>query len=334
MDRQLPVLLSLFLSSAALAQAPETIPVVFILDEVLDKQTRLFDRDLWDRAGTASDGALLETVLFAEPDAIERARIVATQGGEKPNIVLLSTINAPEKDSRSFRTSVAQVEELLGYQDDLEKWPRKIDLPLCKLYQQRPNEGDTVPASILLVLDDPNARLVCYQLVMAYYSGVPGIDGELVEPIYVDGQAVVAQTTMPPINIHSAFLALKDSRDESGRYQERPSNVYAPNEEIFLRAYLDNVGRAQAGTMDATYQIDLTMELRDVDGGVLTKTKLHSYEGKSTLIFPMDETYFYNNITAGVSLPAPGSYVIAFLFKDATRSELPPAEAVFHVIIE
>jgi hypothetical protein len=202
------------------------------------------------------------------------------------------------------------------------------------LYEQRPKQGDPVPIAILLVLNDPNARLVCYRIVMSYFAGQPGADGERVVPVYIDNRAVIAQATMPPISISSAFLALKDSRDADGRYAERTSNVYAPNEEIFLRAFLVNVGRELAGSMDGTYQIDLSLEVRDTAGVVLSNAMLHSYTGKSTLIYPMDQTYFYNDITAGIGLNDRGTYTIAFLFKDASRPELAAAEAAFTVVIK
>jgi hypothetical protein len=322
------------ISNSTSAQEQTINPVVFILDEGSQKEYRLFDSILWDDAAAQSDGALRATFLASEPDAIDRAIAAALEDGPVPNLVMLSTVNTPDRNSKDFRASVAEFETVLGYDEDPTQWPRKIDLPLCKLHEQRPNEGDTAPAAILLVLNDPNARLICYRLVMAYFAGVPGPDGERVAPLYVDGRAVTAQAIMPPISISSAYLALKDSRDADGLYAERPSNVYAPNEEIFLRAFLENVGRTQAGTMDGTYQIDLNLEVRDAAGEVLSTAELFSYTGKSTLIYPMDQTYFYNDITAGIGLNDPGTYVIAFLFTDASRPEMAPAEAAFTVVIE
>lgn len=334
MKRHLLVLMSLLLSNAAFAQASETNPVVFLLDELSGKQHQLFDQELWGRAGTESNGGLLDTIFSSEPNAIELAGVRAAKGGEEPNIVLLSTINARERNSRDFHASVSQIEEILGYEEDPTRWPRMLDLPMCKLYQKRPDEGDRVPISILLVIDDPNARLNCYRFVMTYYAGVRGENGDLVEPVYIDQRAMDMYVSMPPIKVALAFLALKESREANGRYKDRPGYVYAPNEEIFLRAYLTNVGRDAAGTKYGTYQIDLSMELRDEDGTVLSGAFLHSYKGPSTLIFPMDETYFRNDIMAGISLQDRGGYVIAFIFKDASRPALPPAEVVLPIVIE
>ncbi len=130
---------------------------------------------------------------------------------------------------------------------------------------------------------------------------------------------------MPPIGVHSAYLAHKDRRDDRGRYLARESNVYAPNEEIFLRAYLEHVARAQPGTMDMRFEIDLHLRVADESGAELGRAKLHTYAAPSTLLYPVDETQFWNNITAGMSLPDPGRYELTFIFTDMSRAGTPSA---------
>ena len=307
-------------------------PAVFILDEASGKEHRLFDRSNWDNASSQASKEVLGTVFYADPDALEKANATAIAAGEAVNIVLLSTVNTRDKTSRAFQKTVKQMEELLA-QSGADAWSTKMTVPMCRLYQQKPKAGDTIPVAILMVINDAPARLTCYRMVMSYFAGQPDDSGALVEPVYMDSHAVVTQSMMPPIKVHSAYLALKDQRDEKGRYQKRESNVYAPNEEIFLRAYLDFVGRKLPGTMHGSYQIDLSLEVQDRAGVVLGQNDLHSYTGKSTLIYPMGKTYFWNNITAGISLPDTGEYTLIFKFKDMGRDGTPVAEVPFDVVI-
>lgn len=68
-------------------------------------------------------------------------------------------------------------------------------------------------------------------------------------------------------------LAKKTLADKAafkqGNLVERPTNVYAPGEEIFIYAFLENVGRKDVGTRMSSYEIGLDIEIRDCAGKVL-----------------------------------------------------------------
>ncbi len=326
------------LAIAAICTSPansEELPVYFHIESQGNEWN--FDRDAWEKAVRNSGGK--EKVAYLHQrgkDAYEQAQAEATSFGWQQPVVSMTTANLPVKNSNEFRKKTRSMDD--GIQAQAEKfkdWRLLVSLPMCRLYEMP--GGASLPEKLhfLAVLDSPAARVICYQSTMAYFATPPEAEGIRPEPVFIDPMAMLFQDQLPPFALHSAYLAHKDKRDENGRYLKRESNVYAPNEEIFLRAYFDNVRRKLVGGPTQSYAIQLDLEIRDGAGTVLSRSDSHYvYEGNSVQVFPVDKTQFYNHITAGIGLDAPGDYQVAFIFTDQNAPKSPAVEAVFEVTIK
>ncbi len=334
------VLLSFVSVMAGAAKASDTQPVFFHLESMGGDFN--FEKNSWMAAIEASGGA--EKVMFlhkngpqAYQQAVEEAK---SRGVAAPEVFPLTTANIAGKNSIEFQSKSAKLLKAVREQDPRRLgWKILMDVPMCTLFS-RPNDNALVKTDalyMLSVLDNHQARRICYQMAISYFAQVPQEDGTRVAPVFVDSQAVVWQATMKPLELHSAYLALKESRNEKGHYEKRNSNVYAPGEEIFIKAYFSNVGRKLVGSDMMSYAIQMDLEIRDMEGQVLSRQEnVHTYENPSKQIFPLDETQFWNHVTAGISLTDPGEYKVAFIFSDLNRptTETAPAEAVFDIVIK
>ncbi|MFO6465448.1 hypothetical protein ACK8OR_13715 [Jannaschia sp. KMU-145] len=326
------------LASAAAAQDAPTFsgdainPASFVLID--GDGPNAFDRDAWIDAVAQSEGQVLAVRLRTEPRPFDAAAAAAQEAGVVENTVTLETVNVPAEKSTAFARSRARMDEVMLEENAAMGWRLAVELPMCALYHREAGPDERAPSALLAVMDEDYAQLFCYRTAIAYYASRRDETGARTPPIYIDAQTITMQEMMPPIGVHSAYLAHKDRRDDRGRYLARESNVYAPNEEIFLRAYLEHVARSAPGTMDMRFEIDLHLRVADESGAELGRAKLHTYAAPSTLLYPVDETQFWNNITAGMSLPDPGRYELTFIFTDMTRAGTPSAEVSFPVVID
>ncbi len=318
------------LAGPVFAQDRPTAPTVFILNDGSAPNYN-YDRDAFLNAAKQADNEIAAVVAGNDPAFRQKAKAAADDAGA--NIVYLSVTNLQAKNSKQLKPDFEALSAQISAKPKDLGWQEVVLAPTCRLYTAAPSGPDQISISMLAMMDDPYAKVTCFRMTMAYFAGVPNENGERVTPIYLDGPATAMQAMLPAIEVSEAYLGLKAERDEKGRYKRRESNIYAPKEEIFLRAYLDHVGRKLAGTMDGSYQIDLSVEISTPDGTVLKKGDLYSYKNPSTLFYPIDKTYFWNDITAGIALEDPGDYVVKFIFKDGSRPEMPPAEAAFPVTI-
>lgn len=323
---------------ATAAYANETQPVFFHLESMGGDFN--FEKNAWVSAIEGSGGE--EKVMFlhkAGTDAFAEAVKEAKELGVTAPVIPLTTANIPGKNSVEFqRKSAKLLKDVREKAPNRADWEIHMDVPMCTLFSRANDKAyvDTDKVYLLSVLDNAQARSICYQMTIGYFAQVPKEDGTRVAPVFVDSQAVVWQAMMNPLELHSAYLAVKESRDDRGRYAERETNVYAPGEEIFIKAYFSNVSRDLVGTDMMSYAIRMDLEVRDMEGNVLGRQdNVHTYENPSKQIFPIDETQFWNHVTAGISLPDSGAYKVAFIFTDLNRPETQsgPAEAVFDIIV-
>ncbi|WP_299194846.1 hypothetical protein [uncultured Litoreibacter sp.] len=333
MKRQMELLTAIAagtIATAAPAQDRDIRPVVYIINDGAAPSYN-YDRDIFQNASRQAGPEVSGFVNANDPDVLAKAKAQAVP--DDASIIYLSVTNLPATRSQELKPDFDSLSAQIAAKPASEGWQEIAFAPMCRLYAAQPAAEDQIQAAMLAVMDDPNAKLNCYRLAMTYFAGLPDESGNRVMPVYLDSRAMVMQATLPAIEVAEAYLAHKHQRDERGRYKRRESRVYAPKEEIFLRAYLDHVGRDQAGTMFGSYKIDLSMEVRNPDGALLGRTKLHSYQNPSQLFYPLDGTYFWNNITAGVFLEDPGDYLLAFIFEDGSRPGSDPAEVTFPVTI-
>ncbi|MHA3914296.1 hypothetical protein [Halovulum sp. GXIMD14793] len=224
------------LGTGLFAQSERVVtPTAFVLRE--DGKATSFNRDAWLAAVKRSKDYVLHMALFDQAGAFEAAKAAAREHGVPENTVILSTNNATAKNSTEFRSAKEQADQILLVENVDLGWRTAFTIPMCTLYERDAVQKERAPSAILVAMDEDYAQLFCYENTITYFGS------GRTEPHYFDGQTITLQETMPPIKIHSAYLAHKDKRDENGRYLQRESNVYAPNEEIFLRAYLENVAR-------------------------------------------------------------------------------------------
>lgn len=333
MKRQMQLLTAIAagtIAVAASAQDREIKPVVYIINDGAAPSYN-YDRETFMNASRQAGPEVAGIVSATDTDVLAKAKEAAAT--DDASIVYLSVTNFPAKRSQDLKPNFDNLSAQIAAKPAEQGWQEISFAPMCRIYAAAPAGEDQIQTAMLAVMDEPNAKLNCYRLAMAYFAGPQDEAGNRVMPVYMDSRAMMMQAVLPPIEVAEAYLAHKDQRDDRGRYKRRESNVYAPKEEIFLRAYLDHVGRDQAGTMFGSYQIDLSMEVRDPSGAVLGSRKLHSYKNPSQLFYPMNYTYFWNDITAGIFLEEPGDYVVAFLFEDGSRPGSDPAEVAFSVTI-
>lgn len=307
-------------------------PAVFVLQD--GEESLAFNREAWMTAAKQESGKILEMFLYDEPEVFQRAAEVARAAGADDNIIILATSNISAKNSTEFAKMKTSMDQVMLEQNADLNWRTAFEYPMCVLYERAPLADEPAPFAVLGVMKQSHAQYFCYRMAMTYYASQQDPEGNRTPPVYVDAQTITMQEMMPPIAIRSAYLAHKDQRDEKGRYLKRESNVYAVNEEIFLRAYLENVARELPGTMLMRFNFDLEMEVRDQEGNSSDRFKLYTYEGPSRLLYPVDRTQFWSDITAGVALQDPGSYELRFIFTNKARGDEPPAEVSFPIIVE
>ncbi|SFJ49558.1 hypothetical protein [Jannaschia pohangensis] len=314
------------------ASTADPTPVAIILDQ--RDGAAPVNPQAWEEALGQSRAEVLTVVPVTDPNAAQTAAQAATDVGTPENTVILQTFNVPAANSSAFDPIRQQIDANVLEQNAQMGWQVALNLPMCVLYERPPSGDEPAPTALLAVMDEVYAQVFCYRMAIAYYASGRDESGARIAPVYIDAQTIAMQETMPPIAFHSAYLAHKDRRDDRGRYLARDSNVYAPGEEIFLRGYLENVARGLPGTMEMTFEFDLHMEVRDDADEVLGRVKLHTYTAPSTLLYPVDETQFWNSITAGVNLGDPGSYTLTFIATDKMRAGEPSAEVSFDVVVD
>ncbi|MHA3914297.1 hypothetical protein [Halovulum sp. GXIMD14793] len=86
--------------------------------------------------------------------------------------------------------------------------------------------------------------------------------------------------------------------------------------------------------MDMHFSFDLDLEVTDETGKTIRRQKLYNYVAPSALLYPANETQFWNDITAGISLQDPGRYELRFIFTDNIRDGGPKDAVTFPVVIE
>ncbi|WP_038379200.1 hypothetical protein [Bradyrhizobium elkanii] len=323
---------SLFLISAHAASAEA--PAFFVLDE---RGGHEFDMRAWQNAAKAWKGEkFVRTYRLGRDDsALRKAKDDATEAKASDNVVLLMTTTMPDKNSREFRASLDQLKQQFQTNPKFNGFSVLAEWPMCALVQQGPGSNDSgLRGMMLFVLDHPQANAACYPMVQVYFTTPPGPDGKRIAPVRVDSASVALQATLPPMTLAGKMLADKTAFKQ-GKLVERPTNVFAPGEEIFIQANFRNVGRNDVGTPMASYEIGLDIEVRDRTGKVLTALPHeHTYKGASPPPFPESLDYFTNFVTAGITISEPGDYTVVYVFRDRSRRETPPVPVEFAVIVK
>jgi hypothetical protein len=333
--KQFAVNLAIATLSLASAHAYEaSVPAFFVLDE---RSGAAFDMQAWQRATEALKGEdLVRTYRLGRGDvALQKAQEEAAKAKAEDNVILLMTTTTQDKNSTEFHESLAQLEKQLQTTPAFEGSSVLAEWPMCALVQQGGTDhAKGLPATMVFVLDHPQANAFCYPLVQSYFTTPPGPDGKRVAPISVDGATIALQAMLPPIKLARKTLADK-AAFKQGNLVERPTNVYAPGEEIFIHAYFENVGRKDVGTPMARYEIGLDIEVRDRAGKVLkTLPNEHTYKADAPPPFPVSLDYFTNFATAGIAINDSGDYTIAYIFRDRARPETPAVTAEFDVTVK
>ncbi len=296
-----------------------------------------FAREPWEKAVRNSGGPDMVGYLHkGGVEAFREAQSEAASFGWEQPVVSMTTANLPVANSREFRDRTRSMDEGIAAQTEKLKDTRLLfSMPMCRLYELPSNGPGPENLHFLAAIDRADAQVICYQATMGYFMTPPGEDGTRPAPVFVDPMAMILQEQLPDLKLHSAYLADKTRKDDRGRFLQRETNVFAPNEEIFLKAYFENVRRDQIGSPLQSYKIQLDLEIRDASGGVLSRRDSHYvYEGNSLQHYPVDKTQFYNNITAGIGLDVPGDYQVAFIFTDLNAVDPQPVEAAFDVTIQ
>ncbi|MCA1414360.1 MULTISPECIES: hypothetical protein [Bradyrhizobium] len=323
---------SLFLTSAHAENG--NAPAFFVLDERSGHQ---FDMQAWQQAAKASKGGQFVRTyrLLGDDSVLRKARDDAAKAKASDNVVHLMTTTTPDKNSREFRESLAQLKQQFQTDPKFKGVSALAEWPMCALVQLGPgNDGSSLRGTMLFVLNHPQASAACYPLVQIYFTTPPGPDGKRIAPVRVDSTSVALQAALPPMKLARKMLADK-AAFQQGKLIERPTNVFAPAEEIFLHAYFENVGRKDVGTPMASYEIGLDIEVRDETGKVVKAfPDEHTYKGASPPPFPESLDYFTNFVTAGITIGEPGEYTIAYIFHDRSRQETPPVAAEFAVTVK
>jgi hypothetical protein len=323
---------SQFLISAHAGNAEA--PAFFVLD---DRGGHEFDMQAWRDAAKAWKGEqLVRTYRLGRDDSVLRkAKDDAANAKASDNVVLLMTTITPDNNSREFRQSLGQLKQQFQTNPKFKGFDVLAEWPMCALVQQGPgSDGGSLRATMLYVLDHPQANAACYPMVQVYFTTPPGPDGKRVAPVRVDSASVALQATLPPMTLVRKLLADK-AAFKQGKLVERPTNVFAPGEEIFIQANFRNVGRNDVGTPTASYEIGLDIEVRDRTGKVLKSfPNEHTYKGASPPPFPESLDYFTNFVTAGITIGEPGDYTIAYIFHDRSRQETPPVAAEVAVTVK
>jgi hypothetical protein len=326
------VLASLCLVSAHAEDAK--VPAFFVLDERSGQQ---FDIEAWQHATEAlkSEGLVRTYRLGRDDTVLRKAQDEAAAANAADNVVLLMTSTTQDRNSTEFRESFAQLEQQLQTNPALKGASVLAKWPMCALVQQGTsgNTG-TLPATMIFVLDHPQANMFCYPLVQTYFTTPPGPDGKRVPPINLDAATIALQSVLPPMKLVQKTLADKAAFSQ-GNLVERPTSIYAPGEEIFVYAYLENVARKDVGTPMARSEIGLDIEVRDRAGNVLKALPdQHTFKTDAPPPFPVSADYFTNFATAGIAISDPGDYTVAYIFHDRARPETPPVTAEFDVTVK
>ncbi len=323
---------SLFLISAHAENA--NAPAFFVLDE---RGGLGFDMQAWQQAAKAWKGEQFVRTYSLGRDAsvLRTAKDDAAKAKASDNVVLLTTTTTPDKNSREFRASFAQLKQQFRTNPKFKGFSVLAEWPMCALVQQGPaNDGSGLRGTMLFVLDHPQANAACYTMVQVYFTTPPGPDGKHTAPVRVDSASVALQAALPPMKLAGKILADK-AAFKQGKLVERPTNVFTVGEEIFIQADLTNVGRNDVGTPMAGYEIGLDIEVRDGTGKVLKAfPNEHTYKGGSPPPFPGSLDYFTNFVTAGITIGERGDYTIAYIFHDRSRQETPPVAAEVAVTVK
>jgi hypothetical protein len=326
------VIASLSLVSARAEEA--SVPAFFVLSE---RGEGTFDMEAWQRATKAlKNEEFVRTYRLGEDGTVlQKAQDDAAKVNAADNVVMLMTTTTQDKNSSEFHESLRQVEQQFQTNPTLKGSSVVARWPMCALVQLDSSRNAKMPpVTMVFVLDHPQANAFCYPMVQAYFTTPRGADGKRIAPISIDGATVALQAVLPSMRLTKKTLADK-AAFKQGNLVERPTNVYAPGEEIFIYAFLENVGRKDVGTPMASYEIGLDIEVRDRDGKVLKSLPdEHTFKADSPPPFPLSLGYFSNFATAGISLDSPGNYTIAYIFHDRARPETPPATAEFDVTVK
>lgn len=321
--------------SVVSAQAEEAgVPAFFVLS---DRGESTFDMEAWQRATEAlkSEELVRTYRLGADGAVLHKAQEDAAKANAADNVVMLMTTATQDRNSTEFHESLRQVEQQFLTDPTLKSASVLARWPMCALVQLgKTGNAKMPPVTMVFVLDHPQANTFCYPMVQAYFTTSPGPDGKRIAPISIDGATIALQAALPPMKLARKTLADK-AAFKQGNLVERPTNVYAPGEEIFIYAFLENVGRKDVGTPMSSYEIGLDIEVRDRAGKVLkTLPNEHTFKAASPPPFPVSVRYFSNFATAGIALHDSGEYTIAYIFHDRARPETPPVTAAFDVTIK
>ena len=309
------------------------VPAFFVLDERSGQQ---FDIQAWQHATEALKGEdLVRTYRLGGDDTVLRqAQDEAAAANATANIVLLMTTTTQDTNSTEFSQSFSQLEQQLQTDPALNGASVLAKWPMCALVQQGASgHAGTLPVTMILVLDHPQANAFCYPLVQSYFTTPPGPDGTRVAPINIDAATIALQAVLPPMKLVRKMLTDKTAFSQ-GNLVERPTNIYAPGDEIFIYAYFENVGRKDVGTPMASSEIGLDIEVRDRAGNVLKALPdQHTFKVDAPTPFPVSGDYFTNFATAGIAINDPGDYTVAYIFHDRARPQTPPVTAEFDVTV-
>lgn len=225
---------SLSLVSARAEEA--SVPAFFVLN---DRGERTFDMEAWQRATVAlkSEELVRTYRLGGDGSVLQKAQADAEKAHAAANVVMLMTTTTQDRNSTEFHESLRQVEQQFQTDPTLKGASVLARWPMCALVQLgKTRNAKMPPIAMIFVLDHPQANAFCYPMVQSYFTTPLGADGKRVAPISIDGATVALQAALPPIKLAKKTLADKAAFKQSNLV-ERPTNVFAPREEIFIYAF-------------------------------------------------------------------------------------------------
>lgn len=329
MRRFAAALAILALGSAGTNAAEDRLSTYFVLH---DQRSGAFDEAVWRQASSGKDWEkFVHTYRNRNGDGLQAAKNDATAARVPDNVVVLLTGLIPAKTSREFQEGLR---DLVAH-PDFGKLDLLAKAPMCAVAQQKPgNYVSGLPASMMFVMDNEEAVAACYAFVQDFYTAPKGTDGKRPVPVVLDDKAVRMQEALPPMQIEQAVLADKNAYGQ-GRLVLKDPAIYAPGEEIFVIMNLANVGRDKVGTMDAKTNIQLGLEVRDGNGGVMESfPELHTFRFDSPTPFPLSQRYFSSHVTTSLSFKKAGDRTIILKLIDRSRPNSEPVSAELSLTVK
>ncbi|MFQ6554122.1 hypothetical protein AAD018_017400 [Aestuariibius insulae] len=275
----------------------------------------LIDTDQWARATQeAGLSDRTRTVYNASGDQmVADIRRASRDGSGEAVFVLYGVVI----DVADFANGADAVEANIRRQPAHAQVDLRINTERCRLLHSPLKPTNYAPEFTLLAPTDPEGQRLCYAQALGLFDGLARDPASA-----IDRTAIHAQTAMPQMMRYgSTFL---DKADD-GRTSHRPTNIFAPGDEIHAEISLDYVSRTTPGEPGARYRIGLDIEVYDAANTLLNRQEdVTVYEGEMRHRVPVDAEYFRNFVTAGLSLDDPGNYQLVFILTDLVRENAEP----------